>query len=156
MSRLSYHTAGESHGPAVTALIEGFPADVPVDLDLINSELRRRQGGYGRGGRQKIELDSVQILGGVRHGLTLGSPIVLQIVNRDSRLDDAPPIHRPRPGHADFAGAMKHLTTDCRGTLERASAPRDGRSRGRRCPDTLPVTRIRYPLRSVRPVDRRR
>ncbi len=122
MSRLSYHTAGESHGPAVTALIEGFPADVPVDLDLINSELRRRQGGYGRGGRQKIELDSVQILGGVRHGLTLGSPIVLQIVNRDSRLDDAPPIHRPRPGHADFAGAMKHLTTDCRGTLERASA----------------------------------
>src|SRR4051812_42493644 len=122
MATLSYRTAGESHGPALIALIEGMPAGVSVDKDLINTELRRRQGGYGRGGGEKIETDTVEILSGVRRGKTIGSPIALQIVNKDSRLDDAPPVHRPRPGHADLAGSIKWLTTDCRETLERASA----------------------------------
>jgi chorismate synthase len=122
MATLTYRTAGESHGPAIMALIEGMPAGVPVDKTFIDSELRRRQGGYGRGGRQKIEVDQIQIKSGVRRGKTIGSPIVLEIVNNDSRLDDAPPLHRPRPGHADLAGSIKWLTTDCRETLERASA----------------------------------
>jgi chorismate synthase len=99
-----------------------MPSGVPVDKTFIDAELRRRQGGYGRGGRQKIETDAVEILSGVRRGMTIGSPIALQIVNRDSRLDDAPALHRPRPGHADLAGSIKWLTTDCRETLERASA----------------------------------
>lgn len=122
MAELTCHTAGESHGPALTVLIEGLPAGLAIDLDGLNGELRRRQGGYGRGGRMKIERDAVSVLSGVRRGRTIGSPLVLQIVNRDSRLDDAPPIHRPRPGHADLAGSVKWLTTDCRETLERASA----------------------------------
>lgn len=122
MATLTYRTAGESHGPALIALIEGLPAGVPVDKPFIDNELRRRQGGYGRGGRQKIEVDQIQILSGVRRGKTIGSPVVLEIVNNDSRLDDAPPVHRPRPGHADLAGSIKWLTTDCRETLERASA----------------------------------
>ncbi len=122
MATLTYRTAGESHGPALTALIEGMPAGVAVDQAMIDAELRRRQGGYGRGGRQKIEVDSVQITAGVRRGRTIGSPIVLQIINKDSRLDDAPAVHRPRPGHADLAGSIKWLTTDCREVLERASA----------------------------------
>ncbi|HZZ43091.1 MAG TPA: chorismate synthase [Tepidisphaeraceae bacterium] len=122
MATLTYRTAGESHGPAISALIEGMPAGVTVDESLINAELRRRQGGYGRGGRQKIETDTVQIMSGVRQGRTIGSPILLQIINKDSRLDDAPPVHRPRPGHADLAGSLKWLTTDCRPVLERASA----------------------------------
>jgi chorismate synthase len=122
MATLTYRTAGESHGPAIIALIEGMPAGVPVDKAFIDSELRRRQGGYGRGGRQKIEVDQIQIRSGVRRGKTIGSPIVLEVVNNDSRLDDAPPVHRPRPGHADLAGSLKWLTTDCREVLERASA----------------------------------
>lgn len=122
MPNLEYRTAGESHGAALTVLIEGLPADLPVDLDLVNHELTRRQGGYGRGGRQKIEQDAATVLSGMRHGLTMGSPLVLQIVNRDARLDSAPALTRPRPGHADLAGALKWLTTDCRNTLERASA----------------------------------
>jgi chorismate synthase len=122
MATLTYRTAGESHGPAIIALIEGMPAGVPVDKTFIDSELRRRQGGYGRGGRQKIEVDQIQIRSGVRRGKTIGSPIVLEVVNNDSRLDDAPPVHRPRPGHADLAGSLKWLTTDCREVLERASA----------------------------------
>lgn len=122
MPALSYRTAGESHGKALTVLIEGLPAGLMLDLALINGELRRRQGGYGRGGRMRIEQDEVNVLSGVRAGETLGSPLVLQIVNRDVRIDSAPPIHRPRPGHADLAGSLKWLTTDCRGTLERASA----------------------------------
>src|SRR5688572_15621616 len=81
-----------------------------------------RQGGYGRGGRQKIESDSIEILTGVLRGETIGSPLVLRIANRDARLDEAPPLHRPRPGHADLAGAYKWLTDDCRPVLERASA----------------------------------
>lgn len=125
MPVLSYRTAGESHGPAILALVEGMPAGVPVDVAFIDAELRRRQGGYGRGGRQKIESDQAQFLAGVRGGRTIGSPVAILIANRDSRLDDAqktPPLHRPRPGHADMAGAIKWLTTDCRDTLERASA----------------------------------
>lgn len=122
MATLTYRTAGESHGRALIALVEGMPAGTPVDKAFIDAELRRRQGGYGRGGRQKIETDAIEILAGVRHGKAIASPIVLEIVNRDSRLDDAPAVHRPRPGHADLAGSIKWLTTDCRETLERASA----------------------------------
>jgi len=122
---LNYHTAGESHGPALTILIHGLPAGLEIDVDFVNAELKRRQGGYGRGGRQKIESDAVTFLAGVRGGATTGAPLVMQIPNRDSRLDDperTPPVYRPRPGHADLAGSVKWLTTDCRSTLERASA----------------------------------
>ncbi|MBV8782232.1 MAG: chorismate synthase [Phycisphaerae bacterium] len=122
---LLYRTAGESHGPGLIALIEGMPAGVTVDSEFIDGELRRRQGGYGRGGRQKIETDHAQFLSGVRMGKTIGSPITMLIPNKDNRLDDptaTPPLHRPRPGHADLAGSVKWLTTDCRETLERASA----------------------------------
>ncbi len=125
MASLIYRTAGESHGRALIALVEGMPAGVPIDQGFIDAELRRRQGGYGRGGRQKIEEDHAEFLSGVRLGKTIGSPIVTQIPNKDSRLDDlgkTPPLHRPRPGHADLAGSVKWLTTDCRETLERASA----------------------------------
>src|SRR5438067_9044806 len=100
-------------------------AGVPVDADFMNVELRRRQGRYGRGGRQKIETDRVEFLSGVRLNKTIASPIAMMIANKDSRLDDltaTPPLHRPRPGHADLAGSVKWLTTDCRETLERASA----------------------------------
>jgi len=122
MPNLDYRTAGESHGRALTALIEGMPAGVAIDLAFINAELTRRQGGYGRGGRMKIEHDEATILSGLRRGVTIGSPIAIQINNRDFRIDEAPPIHRPRPGHADLAGSLKWLSTDCRETLERASA----------------------------------
>jgi chorismate synthase len=125
MATLAYQTAGESHGPALLALLTGMPAGVPLDVDFINAELRRRQGGYGRGGRQRIEEDTVTVLSGVRRGRTIGSPLALQVSNHDSRLDDlarTPPVYTPRPGHADLAGSVKYLTTDCRETLERASA----------------------------------
>src|SRR5256885_1165034 len=125
MATLSYRTAGESHGKAMLALVEGLPAGVPVDQEFIDAELRRRQGGYGRGGRQKIETDHVDVLSGVRLGKTIASPVAMLIPNKDARLDDlqaTPPLHRPRPGHADLAGSVKWLTTDCRETLERASA----------------------------------
>jgi chorismate synthase len=125
MSTLTYRTAGESHGKALIALVEGMPAGVPIDSAFIDGELRRRQGGYGRGGRQKIETDHVEFLTGVRMGKTIASPVTMLIPNKDSRLDDptaTPPLHRPRPGHADLAGSIKWLTTDCRETLERASA----------------------------------
>lgn len=125
MPILSYQTAGESHGPALVTIINGLPAGLPLDMDFINGELSRRQGGYGRGARQRIETDTAEILSGVRLGKTIGSPVTLLIRNKDSRLDDTtrtPPVHIPRPGHADFAGSVKYLTTDCRETLERASA----------------------------------
>src|SRR3954469_6339129 len=125
MPDLTYRTAGESHGKALITLVEGLPAGVPIDSALIDGELRRRQGGYGRGGRQKIETDRAEFLTGVRLGRTIASPIAMLIPNKDSRLDDlsaTPPLHRPRPGHADLAGSVKWLTTDCRETLERASA----------------------------------
>ena len=125
MGTLTYTTAGESHGPALIALVQGMPSGVAVDVDWIDAELRRRQGGYGRGGRQRIESDRAEFLSGVRGGRTTGAPIAVRIANKDSRLDDpqrTPPVHRPRPGHADLAGSVKWLTTDCRETLERASA----------------------------------
>lgn len=125
MAQLSYRTAGESHGKALIALVEGLPAGLPVDVPFIDRELRRRQGGYGRGGRQKIETDHIELLTGVRLGKTIGSPVTMLIPNKDDRLNDpaaTPPLHRPRPGHADLAGSIKWLTTDCRETLERASA----------------------------------
>jgi chorismate synthase len=122
---LAYQTAGESHGPALVITVTGLPSGTPVDEAFINAELARRQGGYGRGGRQNIETDVVEILTGVRRGLAIGSPLTMVLRNRDSRLDDlqkTPPVYRPRPGHADLAGSVKFLTTDCRETLERASA----------------------------------
>jgi chorismate synthase len=122
VSRLTYTTAGESHGLCVLAQIEGLPAGLRVPVDLANQLLKMRQGGYGRGGRQKIESDEIEILTGVLRGETIGSPLVLRIANRDARIDEAPPLHRPRPGHADLAGAYKWLTDDCRPVLERASA----------------------------------
>jgi chorismate synthase len=125
MPTLDYQTAGESHGPALVTIMTGLPRGLPLDLDLINTELLRRQGGYGRGGRQRIEKDVVEFLAGTRNGHTIASPLCMQVINRDSRMDDAartPPVYRPRPGHADLAGSIKWLTTDCRETLERASA----------------------------------
>ena len=129
-------TAGESHGPALTIVVEGLPAGVAVDRAAIDADLRRRQGGYGRGGRMKIESDAVEILSGVRHGATLGSPVSFVIRNRDHENwkdvmspDPQPPaakarraLRRPRPGHADLAGALKYVTDDLRSVLERASA----------------------------------
>lgn len=125
MPPLDYQTAGESHGPGLVTTVTGLPAGLELDEDFINAELRRRQGGYGRGGRQRIETDRVEWLTGVRRGRTTGAPLTMFIVNKDSRLDDlerTPPVYRPRPGHADLAGSVKWLTTDCRETLERASA----------------------------------
>ncbi|GMU24991.1 MAG: chorismate synthase [Phycisphaerae bacterium] len=122
MAILDYRTAGESHGQALIAFIEGLPAGVELNIDLANRELLRRQGGYGRGGRQKIEKDVVNILSGVRRGRTIGSPVAVQLANKDWRIDEAPDVNRPRPGHADLAGSLKWLTVDCRETLERASA----------------------------------
>ncbi len=122
MSGLEYRTAGESHGQSLIALIEGLPAGIPIDIALLDAELRRRQGGYGRGGRMNIEKDAANILSGIIRGETTGSPMGIQIANRDWRIDEAPAVHRPRPGHADLAGSLKWLTDDCRTTLERASA----------------------------------
>ena len=122
MSRLDYRTAGESHGQALIVYLEGLPCGVVLDTDRIDAELRRRQGGYGRGGRMRIETDKINILSGIRNGISIGSPIAAQIANKDWRIDTAPEVHRPRPGHADLAGSLKWLTADCRSTLERASA----------------------------------
>ncbi len=125
MPRLDYVTAGESHGPALVVTITGLPNGLPIDHAFVNAELARRQGGYGRGGRMNIEEDTAEVLTGVRRGRAIGSPLTLVIKNKDSRMDDAaktPPVFRPRPGHADLAGSIKWLTTDCRETLERASA----------------------------------
>lgn len=136
---LRYLTAGESHGPALVTLIEGLPAGVPVDPALIDADLARRQSGYGRGGRMKIEKDQVRVLSGLRHGLTLGSPVALMVENRDwinwTEVMSPTPVAeysdvrapqkvrtRPRPGHADLVGALKYGHTDLRNVLERASA----------------------------------
>jgi chorismate synthase len=129
-------TAGESHGPALTITVDGLPAGVPIDPAAVDRDLRRRQGGYGRGGRMQIETDQIEILAGIRHGLTLGSPVALVIRNKDhanwqdvmSPLPQGPEARQrralkyPRPGHADLAGAIKYLTGDLRNVLERASA----------------------------------
>ncbi len=143
MATLTYRSAGESHGPAIIAMLEGMPAGVSVDLDFINAQLLLRQGGYGRGGRQKIEKDTARVLSGVRRGKTMGSPIVLEVANRDSRLDDTPPLHNPRPGHADLAGSIKYLTTDCREILERASA-RETAARVAAGAVPVPPARVRH------------
>ena len=133
---LRFHTAGESHGQCLTAWVSGLPLGVPIDVAFINRELRRRQAGYGRGGRMRIERDDVQILSGVRHGKTIGAPITLQIENKDwTHWEDALPVEdrpvppekqrpltQPRPGHADLAGALKFNLHDARYVLERASA----------------------------------
>ena len=118
---LRYWTAGESHGKALVALIQGFPAGLTIETESIDRELRRRQGGYGRGGRQRIETDRVEILSGVWKGQTLGSPIALLVANKDNKLDRLDDLDRPRPGHGDLSGAIKHLGS-IRGVLERASA----------------------------------
>ncbi|MBM4022027.1 MAG: chorismate synthase [Planctomycetes bacterium] len=118
---LRYWTAGESHGPALVALIDGFPAGLTVDTAAIDVELRRRQGGYGRGGRQRIETDAVTFLSGLWKGVTLGSPLALEVINRDAKLERLEEVDRPRPGHVDLAGAIKHLG-GVRAVLERASA----------------------------------
>ncbi len=135
-SMLRFETAGESHGECLVATLVGLPAGVPVSIAEINRELRRRQLGYGRGGRMKIETDSVRIVAGVRHSQTIGAPIALIIENRDWAnwtealpVEAAPdseqkkrPLTRPRPGHADLAGALKYNFHDARYVLERASA----------------------------------
>jgi chorismate synthase len=118
---LRYWTAGESHGPALVALVDGFPAGLAVDTAAIDLELQRRQGGYGRGGRQRIETDTVTFLSGLWRGVTLGSPLALEVINRDAKLERLDDVDRPRPGHADLAGAIKHLG-GVRAVLERASA----------------------------------
>src|SRR5205823_13900310 len=131
-----FTTAGESHGRALVAIVEGLPAGMPLNIDQINHELWRRQQGYGRGARMRIEQDRVEILSGVRHGLTLGSPLALLIENKDwanwTEVMSVEPQHlppeksrrvkRPRPGHADLAGGLKYNTRDLRDVLERASA----------------------------------
>lgn len=125
MSTLDYRTAGESHGPSMVCLVEGLPLGTPFDLEFVNAELVRRQGGYGRGARQRIEHDSAEVLAGVRRGLMNAGPLAIAIRNRDSRLDDpskTPPVTRPRPGHADLAGSLKFLSADCRDVIERSSA----------------------------------
>lgn len=133
---MRYFTAGESHGPRLTAIIEGVPAGLPLTADYINAELKRRQGGYGRGGRMKIESDQVEITSGVRHGLTMGSPITLNVTNRDFKnwteimsaadIEDKKKsirkLTKPRPGHADLVGGMKYRFSDLRNSLERSSA----------------------------------
>ncbi|HAP15779.1 MULTISPECIES: chorismate synthase [Lactococcus] len=133
---MRFFTAGESHGPRLTAIIEGLPAGLPLQAEDINIELKRRQGGYGRGGRMKIENDQVEITSGLRHGKTLGSPLTLNVSNRDfshwteimaSGAVDASvkkqrKLTKPRPGHADLVGGMKYEFDDLRNTLERSSA----------------------------------
>jgi chorismate synthase len=118
---LRYWTAGESHGKGMLALVDGFPAGVRIDTEPIDAELRRRQGGYGRGGRQRIESDTVDILTGTWRHTTLGSPITLLVVNRDYKLEQMEELESPRPGHGDLSGAMKYLGP-IRAVLERASA----------------------------------
>jgi chorismate synthase len=120
--RLELTTAGESHGKALVAVLVGVPAGLAFDVDFVNAYLARRQLGYGRGARMKIENDRAEVLSGVRKGRTIGSPIALSIANRDDSIDRLPDVTRPRPGHADLAGMRKYGTGDARDVLERASA----------------------------------
>ncbi|HFU4501777.1 TPA: chorismate synthase [Streptococcus suis] len=133
---MRYLTAGESHGPRLTAIIEGVPAGLPLTADDINADLKRRQGGYGRGSRMQIETDRVEITAGVRHGKTTGAPITLNVTNKDhqkwldimavedieEKLKSKRRIRHPRPGHADLVGGMKYRFDDLRNSLERSSA----------------------------------
>jgi chorismate synthase len=133
MAALRLTTAGESHGPGLTCIVEGLPAGLVLDRDTLNRDLARRQLGHGRGGRMKIERDQVEITAGVRHGRTLGSPVAIQVANRDyanweERMNpwpveaEVPEVHLPRPGHADLVGTQKYGLSDVRNVLERASA----------------------------------
>ena len=132
MAGFRFLTAGESHGKELVAIVEGMPAGVPIDEEYIARDMRRRQGGYGRGGRMKIECDRAEIISGVRHGLSIGSPIAALIVNRDwenwkeimavSPVDNVELVTALRPGHADLAGVIKYGFDDIRPVLERASA----------------------------------
>ena len=119
---LTFTTAGESHGKCLIVIVNGFPAGFQLNESDINAELKRRQGGFGRGGRMQIESDKVCILSGVRKSTTIGSPICLKIENKDSKIDVLPDVTRPRPGHADLAGIIKYGQKDVRNILERASA----------------------------------
>jgi len=119
---LNFTTAGESHGRCLIVIVNGFPAGVHLDESDINAELKRRQGGYGRGGRMQIESDKVCILSGIRKNITIGSPICLKIENKDYKIDTLPDVIRPRPGHADLPGVIKFGHRDARNILERASA----------------------------------
>src|SRR3954454_3811858 len=130
---IRFTTAGESHGPGLTAVVEGLPAGLELAIEDLDRDLARRQLGHARGGRMKIETDRAQVTSGVRHGRTLGSPISLRIDNRDyenweERMNpwpvngDVAEVHLPRPGHADLAGVQKYGFTDVRNVLERASA----------------------------------
>jgi len=118
---LRYWTAGESHGRGILALVDGLPAGVEIDTELIDTELARRQGGYGRGGRQRIETDRVEFLSGTWRGRSLGSPVAMLVANRDYKIEQMDDLERPRPGHGDLAGAIKYLGP-IRAILERASA----------------------------------
>jgi chorismate synthase len=129
VAKLRFLTAGESHGPCLTAIVEGLPAALTADVEAINRDLARRQGGYGRGGRMKIERDQVEIVGGVMAGQTTGAPVSLRITNRDWAnwrerwaAGDLAKLTVPRPGHADYAGMVKYDLDDARPILERASA----------------------------------
>lgn len=122
MPVLRYLTAGESHGPCLIGVLEGLPAGLKLDLDAVNRDLARRQKGYGRGGRMKIETDTAEVLTGVRLGETIGSPLTLMVKNRDHSIDRLPAVTKPRPGHADLAGVIKYDRHDARDILERASA----------------------------------
>jgi chorismate synthase len=118
---LRYYTAGESHGKALVALVDGFPAGVELRSESIDAELHRRQGGYGRGGRQRLEADHVEILSGTWRGHSIGSPIALLVPNKDYKIEQMEDLPRPRPGHGDLSGSLKYLGS-IRGVLERASA----------------------------------
>jgi chorismate synthase len=133
MASLRLITSGESHGPGLTCIVEGLPAGLTLDREAIGRDMQRRQLGHGRGGRMKIERDSAEVTGGVRHGRTLGSPVALQVANRDyanweERMNpwpvdgEVPEVHLPRPGHADLVGTEKYGLSDVRNVLERASA----------------------------------
>src|ERR671917_2043514 len=130
---LRFTTAGESHGPGLTAIVEGLPAGLELRPEDIDRDLARRQLGHGRGGRMKIETDRAEVTSGIRHGRTLGSPVAIRVANRDyenweERMNPWPvaaeveEVHLPRPGHADLAGVQKFGFTDVRDVLERASA----------------------------------
>jgi chorismate synthase len=118
---LRYWTAGESHGKTLLAVVDGFPAGIEIDTNAIDYDLRMRQGGYGRGGRQKIETDEVELLTGVWKNVSMGSPVTLQVINRDYKLEKLKELERPRPGHGDLTGAVKFLGS-IRNVLERSSA----------------------------------
>ena len=122
MTRLRWHTAGESHGPSLVGIVEGVPAGLELSIERIDAELARRQLGYGRGGRMKIECDRIELLSGTKGGLTLGSPIAFLVPNKDAVIERLPVPTNPRPGHADLAGCQKYGHRDPRAVLERASA----------------------------------